>query len=77
MNVYDIESLKNRINLMENELEMLKHWVDLLIKESNKVKIVTEVKEKDGTTRYYDENGFIYDDTVTHNYDDPVYIITD
>lgn len=66
MNVYDIESLKNRINLMENELEMLKRWVDLLIKENANIVIV----DNTSTKKYYD-------DTVTHNYDDPVYIITE
>ena len=66
MNVYDIESLKNRINLMENELEMLKHWVDLLIKENANIVIV----DNTSTKKYYD-------DTVTHTHDDPVYIITE
>ena len=66
MNVYDIESLKNRINLMENELEMLKHWVDLLIKENANIVIV----DNTSTKKYYD-------DTKTHTHDDPVYIITE
>lgn len=61
MNVYDIESLKNRINLMENELEMLKHWVNLLIKESANIVIVDV--DKTSTKKYYD-------DTVTHTHND-------
>lgn len=66
MNVYDIESLKNRINLIENELEMLKHWVDLLIKENANIVIV----DNTSTKKYYD-------DTKTHTNNDPVYTITE
>lgn len=64
MNVYDIESLKNRINLMENELEMLKHWVDLLTKESNNI---IDVDSKSAMKQY--------DVAVTHG--DPLVIITE
>lgn len=66
MNVYDIDSLKNRINLMENELEMLKRWVDLLIKENANIVIV----DNTSTKKYYD-------DTKTHTHSDPVVIITE
>lgn len=64
MNIYDIESLNNRINLMENELEMLKHWVDLLIKESTNVMTFDSTSTKK-----------IYDDTVTSG--KSIAIITD
>lgn len=74
MNLYDIEALKNRINFIENELDVLKHWINLLVEESNKVKIVTVPSKSNidsgSTTRYYD-------DTVTHTCDDPVVIITE
>lgn len=66
MNTYDIESLKNRINLMENELDMLKHWVDLLIKENANIVIVDNISTK----KYYD-------DTKTHTNDGPVVLITE
>lgn len=68
INTYDIEKLKNRINLMENELDVLKHWVDLLIKESENIKII-DVDSKSAIKNY--------DDTVTHGCYDPVVIITD
>lgn len=66
MNSYDIESLKKRINLMENELEMLKHWVNLLIEESNNIVTI----DNTSTKKYYD-------DTKTHTHSEPVYIITE
>ena len=66
MNAYDIESLKNRINLMENELDMLKHWVDLLIKENANIVIV----DNTSTKKYYD-------DTETHTCDDSLVLITE
>lgn len=64
MNLYDIESLQNRINLMENELEMLKHWVNLLIEESNRI---VNVDSKSAMRQY--------DMAVTHG--DPLVIITE
>ena len=61
MNVYDIDSLKNRINLMENELEMLKRWVDLLIKENSKASDIGIDYDK----RYFKDDK-LFDDLINH-----------